>query len=78
VLELTGKPASLIRHVTDRPGHDRRYAVECSRAEAELGWQPSLAFEEGLAQTVQWYRTHTRWVERIRSGEYRGTGAATG
>jgi len=64
----------LIRHVTDRPGHDRRYAVECSRAEAELGWKPTFAFEEGLARTVQWYRTHGRWVERIRSGAYREVG----
>jgi dTDP-glucose 4,6-dehydratase len=72
VLELTGKPATLIRHVTDRLGHDRRYAVDCAHAEAELGWRPMVAFEEGLAQTVQWYRTHTRWVDRVRSGAYRG------
>jgi dTDP-glucose 4,6-dehydratase len=71
VLKLTGKPESLIRHVTDRPGHDRRYAVNCSRAEAELGWRPTVVFEEGLAETVDWYRTHTNWVERVRSGAYR-------
>ncbi|HMB06004.1 MAG TPA: dTDP-glucose 4,6-dehydratase, partial [Isosphaeraceae bacterium] len=71
VLKLTGKPESLIRHVTDRPGHDRRYAVDCSRAEAELGWRPTVVFEEGLAATVDWYRTHTDWVERVRSGAYR-------
>ena len=71
VLKLTGKPESLIRHVTDRPGHDRRYAVDCSRAEAELGWRPTVPFEEGLAATVDWYRTHTDWVERVRSGAYR-------
>jgi dTDP-glucose 4,6-dehydratase len=71
VLKLTGKPESLICHVTDRPGHDRRYAVDCSRAEAELGWRPTVVFEEGLAATVDWYRTHTDWVERVRSGAYR-------
>jgi dTDP-glucose 4,6-dehydratase len=72
VLKLTGKPQSLIRHVTDRPGHDRRYAVDCSRAETELGWRPTVVFEEGLAETVDWYRTHTDWVARVRSGAYRG------
>jgi dTDP-glucose 4,6-dehydratase len=72
VLKLTGKPESLIRHVTDRPGHDRRYAVDCSRAETELGWRPTVVFEQGLAETVDWYRTHTDWVARVRSGAYRG------
>ncbi|SIO55116.1 dTDP-glucose 4,6-dehydratase [Singulisphaera sp. GP187] len=71
VLALTGKPATLIRHVTDRLGHDRRYAVDCSKAEAELGWQALTSFETGLAATVDWYRTHTSWVDRIRSGAYR-------
>ena len=52
VLELTGKPVTLIRHVTDRLGHDRRYAVNCAHAEAELGWRPLVAFEQGLAPTV--------------------------
>jgi dTDP-glucose 4,6-dehydratase len=74
VLELTGKPASLIRHVTDRPGHDRRYAVDCTHAETALGWRPTVAFEEGLAQTVAWYRSNARWVERVRSGAYRQVG----
>jgi dTDP-glucose 4,6-dehydratase len=71
VLKLTGKPESLIRHVTDRLGHDRRYAVDCSRAEAELGWRPIVVFEEGLAATVDWYRTHSGWIELVRSGAYR-------
>jgi dTDP-glucose 4,6-dehydratase len=71
VLELTGKTEGLIRYVTDRLGHDRRYAVDCSRAEAELDWRPTVAFEEGLARTVEWYRAHTRWVERVRTGAYR-------
>ena len=71
VLKLTGKPESLIRHVTDRPGHDRRYAVDCSKAESELGWRPTATFEDGLAATVDWYRSHARWVERVCSGAYR-------
>jgi dTDP-glucose 4,6-dehydratase len=71
VLKLTGKPEALIRHVTDRPGHDRRYAVNCATAEAELGWSQTVTFEEGLADTVGWYKTHATWVERVRSGAYR-------
>ncbi len=71
LLKLCGKTEDLIRHVTDRLGHDRRYAVDCSRSEAELGWRPTVAFEQGLAETVEWYRTNTRWVDRVRSGAYR-------
>src|SRR4051794_12770365 len=71
VLELTGKPETLVRHVTDRPGHDRRYAVDCSKAERELGWRALTSFEAGLAATVEWYRSHSLWVERVRSGAYR-------
>ena len=71
VLKLTGKPASLIRHVTDRPGHDRRYAVECGHAERELGWRPRVTFEQGLADTVAWYKANAWWVERVKSGAYR-------
>jgi dTDP-glucose 4,6-dehydratase len=74
VLELTGKPQTLIRHVTDRPGHDRRYAVNCTRAEAELGWKQTVTFEQGLAATVEWYKTNTRWIQRVRSGVYREMG----
>jgi dTDP-glucose 4,6-dehydratase len=71
LLTLCGKDESLIRHVTDRLGHDRRYAVDCSKAEAELGWRPTVAFEQGLADTVEWYRANARWVDRVRSGAYR-------
>jgi len=70
VLELLGKPESLIRFVKDRPGHDRRYAIDASRSERELGWKPRHRFEEGLAATVAWYREHRSWWERILSGEY--------
>jgi dTDP-glucose 4,6-dehydratase len=73
VLRLTGKMENLIRHVTDRPGHDRRYAVNCTKAEAELGWKQRVTFEQGLATTVRWYQTHTDWVKRVRSGAYRTT-----
>jgi dTDP-glucose 4,6-dehydratase len=64
------KPQSLIRYVKDRPGHDRRYAIDCSKAERELGWTPVIPFAEGLRQTVQWYLDNQEWVARVRSGEY--------
>jgi dTDP-glucose 4,6-dehydratase len=72
VLELVGKPESLIQYVKDRPGHDRRYAIDASRAYRELSWAPRHRFEEALAATVQWYREHRGWWERIRTGEYLG------
>ena len=72
ILTLCGKPESLIRHVTDRLGHDRRYAVDSAKAEAELAWRPTVSFEEGLASTVEWYRANSGWVNRVRSGAYRG------
>jgi dTDP-glucose 4,6-dehydratase len=63
--------ARLIAHVADRPGHDRRYAIDDSKLRRELGWRPSLALREGLARTVRWYLDNPGWVGRIRSGEYR-------
>ena len=71
VLALTGKPESLIRYVTDRPGHDRRYALSSEKLMKETGWQPLMNFETGLARTIEWYRNHAEWVARVRSGEYR-------
>jgi dTDP-glucose 4,6-dehydratase len=65
-----GKPPSLIRFVKDRPGHDRRYAIDCSKIERELGWRPSVSFEDGLRDTVRWYAANRDWVAKIRSGEY--------
>ncbi|MCO4770436.1 MAG: dTDP-glucose 4,6-dehydratase [Deltaproteobacteria bacterium] len=62
---------SLITFVADRPGHDWRYAVDCSRIEAELGWAPQVEFSEGLKSTVRWYLEHPEWVEGVRSGVYR-------
>jgi dTDP-glucose 4,6-dehydratase len=73
LLDLLGKPRSLIRYVPDRPGHDRRYAIDCTKIEGELGWRPRVGFEEGLRATVQWYRDNATWVENVRSGAYRGT-----
>jgi dTDP-glucose 4,6-dehydratase len=73
VLSLTGKPESLIRYVTDRPGHDRRYAIDCTRAERDLGWAPTIDFPTGLAETVTWYRDHSEWVNRVLSGVYRSS-----
>jgi dTDP-glucose 4,6-dehydratase len=71
ILKSCGKPESLIQYVTDRLGHDRRYAINCEKAESDLGWRPTVAFEEGLATTVTWYQTHRDWVDRVRSGAYR-------
>ncbi|HUP96488.1 MAG TPA: dTDP-glucose 4,6-dehydratase [Usitatibacter sp.] len=62
---------ALIQHVTDRPGHDRRYAIDARKIRAELGWSPRETFETGLAKTVRWYLEHGEWVARVKSGEYR-------
>jgi dTDP-glucose 4,6-dehydratase len=70
ILAATGKPESLIRYVTDRPGHDRRYALSSEKIERETGWAPRMPFEEGLAATVDWYRKNSAWVQRVKSGEY--------
>jgi dTDP-glucose 4,6-dehydratase len=70
LLRALDKPPSLIRYVQDRPGHDRRYAIDCSRIERELGWRPGVAFEQGLRDTVAWYRANAAWVGRVRSGDY--------
>jgi len=66
MLALLGKPMSLIRHVDDRLGHDRRYAIDCSKIERELGWRPRITFEQGLDETVAWYRANQDWVNQIR------------
>jgi dTDP-glucose 4,6-dehydratase len=70
VLALLGKPESLVQYVKDRPGHDRRYAIDPRKAEGELGWAPGHRFEEALAATVRWYVEHRAWWERILTGEY--------
>lgn len=70
ILRLVGKSESLIHYVKDRPGHDRRYAMDSSKARALLGWTPSHTFESGLRQTVDWYVQNKPWWERVRSGAY--------
>jgi dTDP-glucose 4,6-dehydratase len=70
ILRLTGADDSLIRHVDDRPGHDRRYSLDTTKLRA-LGWAPRKPFEEGIAETVAWYREHRGWWEPIKSGEFR-------
>jgi dTDP-glucose 4,6-dehydratase len=71
LLRILGRPESLLTSVTDRLGHDRRYAVDCSRIQQELRWRPEIEFEEGLHRTVAWYRANESWVNRARSGAYR-------
>jgi dTDP-glucose 4,6-dehydratase len=70
LLETVGKPDSLIRFVKDRPGHDRRYAIDPTLIESELGWRPRETWETGLQKTIQWYRENGRWLERTRNGAY--------
>jgi dTDP-glucose 4,6-dehydratase len=62
----------LIRNVAYRPGHDRRYAIDCSKLMESLDWRPSMDFESGLAQTVDWYLENPGWVSRVRDGSYQG------
>jgi len=71
ILDRLDRPRTLIRFVKDRPGHDRRYAMDSSRLRGEMGWRPQVDFEEGLARTVDWYLENRGWWERILSGEYR-------
>jgi dTDP-glucose 4,6-dehydratase len=71
MLSRLGKPRSLIKHVTDRPGHDRRYAIDAGKIINELGWRPSVDFEEGLNKTIDWYLQSQQWLENIVSGDYR-------
>jgi dTDP-glucose 4,6-dehydratase len=71
VLDALGKPHSLIRFVKDRPGHDRRYAIDPTLIETELGWRPRETWGEGLRKTIDWYRENFGWLERVRSGAYR-------
>ena len=70
VLKLLGKPESLITYVKDRPGHDRRYAMDCSKIRREWGWQSEIEFNEGLAQTIEWYKSHQDWMHEIKDASY--------
>jgi len=71
ILKHLEKPESLITHVKDRPGHDRRYAIDCSKLKRELGFETSMTLEDGLKQTMDWYIQNRSWWEKVRSGEYR-------
>ena len=70
ILAASGKPESLMVRVTDRPGHDRRYALSSEKIEKETGWRPQMPFEEGLSATLEWYKQNADWTRRVKSGEY--------
>jgi len=70
ILRTLEKPATLLRHVEDRLGHDRRYAIDAAKIDAALGWTPALPFEDGIHQTIDWYRSHRAWWEAVKSGAY--------
>lgn len=71
ILTALGKPRSLITYVEDRLGHDRRYAIDSAKLQAELGWKPVWDYERGIAHTIQWYRSNQAWLEEVRTGAYR-------
>jgi len=70
ILALTGKPESLLSYVQDRPGHDRRYALNCEKIQMELGWKPLISPEDGLRQTIDWYKNDQQWLDGVRGCEY--------
>ena len=71
ILKQLGKPESLITYVTDRPGHDLRYAIDSSKAEKELGWDRTYTFEKGIKETIDWYLNNQEWIEEIKNGNYK-------
>ena len=71
ILDALGKPHSLIKYVTDRLGHDRRYAIDANKVETEIGWRTQTTWEEGLEKTIRWYQENEEWTNRIRNGAYR-------
>ncbi|HKU21516.1 MAG TPA: dTDP-glucose 4,6-dehydratase [Terriglobales bacterium] len=70
ILRTLGKPESLMTRVVDRPGHDRRYALDCSKITKELGWSPTISLEHGIQQTIAWYRSNAAWLQHVRNGDY--------
>jgi dTDP-glucose 4,6-dehydratase len=70
LLRFIGKPESLLSFVKDRPGHDRRYALHCDKMEKELGWKPVVPLEDGLRETIEWYRANGKWMDGVRDGDY--------
>ena len=72
IIRTLGKSEDLIKYVKDRPGHDRRYAIDNTKITAELGWEPAYTFEQGMEETIQWYLDNMEWIERVVSGDYMG------
>jgi dTDP-glucose 4,6-dehydratase len=70
LLRLIGKPEALLSYIKDRPGHDRRYALRCDKMETDLGWKPVVPLEQGLWQTINWYKSNWKWMGGVRDGEY--------
>ena len=70
ILDVLGKPTSLIKHVQDRPGHDRRYAIDNTKITTQLGWAPEYTFKRGMQETIEWYLENTQWVDHVISGDY--------
>jgi dTDP-glucose 4,6-dehydratase len=70
IISTLGKSEGLIKYVKDRPGHDRRYAIDNTKITTELGWEPAYTFEQGMKETIQWYIENTKWIENIISGDY--------
>ncbi len=70
IIDTLGKPKSLIKYVKDRPGHDRRYAIDNTKITTQLGWSPSYSFEQGIKETIEWYLNHKEWIRNIQSGDY--------
>jgi dTDP-glucose 4,6-dehydratase len=70
ILDILGKPYSLIEFVKDRAGHDRRYAIDATKINKELGWKPSVTFEQGLEKTIDWFLSNEEWLQNVTSGEY--------
>jgi dTDP-glucose 4,6-dehydratase len=71
LLRLLSRPESLLNYVSDRPGHDRRYALDCKKIADDLGWKPQISLDDGLKQTIEWYRSNSVWVAGVRGGDYR-------
>jgi dTDP-glucose 4,6-dehydratase len=71
LLHATGKSESRLSYVEDRPGHDRRDALTCDKIERELGWKPAISLDDGLRQTIEWYRSNTKWLTEVCGGDYR-------